>query len=127
MKPPCMIMASAILPAIRVSIAQKLAHSGTRPGRIATLMGITPAAVTQYLSGARGREWTGRLTSIDIIAKELDDLAEGLMNPDVDQTSTIQKICNICRIVRSEGLLCDAHASTLPGLNTSNCGICRAP
>jgi predicted transcriptional regulator len=43
-----------LLPVIRARIANKLLDRGFKPKEIATVLRVTPAAVTQYLKGKRG-------------------------------------------------------------------------
>ena len=55
MKPPCMLITTHVLPAVRVIVAKDLVKiHELKPVRVASKMGLTPAAVTQYVSGVRG-------------------------------------------------------------------------
>jgi predicted transcriptional regulator len=106
LKPPCMIAVSCVLPAIRAHVARQLVdESGMKPAQVATRMGVTPPAITQYLTGVRGREWTRKLGKVDSIARELDGLVEEFRVTDVNETAVLERMCRICRMAHNEGLL----------------------
>jgi uncharacterized protein len=44
----------ALMPALRAELVKELKKLGLRQKRIAHMMGLTPAAVSQYLNGKRG-------------------------------------------------------------------------
>lgn len=50
---PCEIAANKIVPSIKAKLAKKLKKSGMKQKEIARLLGVTTAAVSQYLSGKR--------------------------------------------------------------------------
>lgn len=101
-----MIAVSSLLPAIRAHVARQLVdEGGMKPAQVAHKMHVTPAAITQYLTGVRGREWTTRLGVVDSIAGELDGLVEEFKVNDVNQAAVLERVCRICRIARDEGLL----------------------
>ncbi|OGD54998.1 hypothetical protein A3K81_04415, partial [Candidatus Bathyarchaeota archaeon RBG_13_60_20] len=55
MKPPCVIVVQYILPALRVAITRELVETyGFKKSKVADLMGLTPAAITQYINLTRG-------------------------------------------------------------------------
>ncbi len=128
LKPPCMMVVSAVLPAVRVSIARRLVKErGVGPAEVAARMGLTPAAITQYLAGVRGNQWVKRLESIGVVVQELDALVDDLSHDTVDQAAVISRLCSICQIVRRQGLICDSHRDSLHGLGLDDCQICLAP
>ncbi len=45
-----------ILPLLRARLAEKLVEMGFKPKQIANVLNVTPAAVTQYLKGRRGKK-----------------------------------------------------------------------
>jgi len=55
MKPPCMIVVQHVLPPLRVAIARELIEThGLKKTKVSKLMGLTPAAITQYMNMKRG-------------------------------------------------------------------------
>lgn len=93
---PCECMIWNGLPAIRKEIAESMINNfGLSQKETAEKLGITPAAVCQYISRKRGR--------IDIvdenIVKEIDISAERIINN--DGANLLSETCRICRILKS--------------------------
>jgi len=61
-----------MIPLLRAWVAKRLAKQGFRVRDIASVLSITPAAVTQYLKGRRG----GKLNELDRFELVLDALVE---------------------------------------------------
>ncbi len=61
MENACEIIFWRVIPAIRKELATALIEKGLKKKEVADLLGITPAALSQYLSGKRGKielpEW----------------------------------------------------------------------
>ncbi len=88
----CELSAKRILPAVRRELVRALVGRGMKQNRVAEVLGITPAAVTQYLKGKRGRV---ELTEdeIGLIKEILSPLKEGEHLDD-------EKVCEICRKIQ---------------------------
>ena len=71
---PCEIAANKIVPAIKAKLARKLKKNGMKQKEIAKLLGVTNAAVSQYLSGKRAVKNIGKY-----------------------KTERNKDICNICK------------------------------
>ncbi len=98
MRSPCEEVVWEILPGIRATIAQELVKRGVSQREISKLMNITPAAVSQYVSGKRGYSIVFR----DDIRYEISRLAEDLMNGGVEDLTA--RICEICKRARGQEL-----------------------
>jgi predicted transcriptional regulator len=61
------------------------------------MLEIAPSAVSQYLSGKRGY----RIEFEDEVKKSIATLAQDLI--DKKRVNVIERICGICRQLRSEG------------------------
>ena len=126
MKPPCVIVVQYILPALRVAITRELVETyGFKKSKVADLMGLTPAAITQYINLTRGDnlnviENSGRVK--ELVSDLARDMAEGACPPDM----LLLQMCRICQVARSEGLVCDLHMEAMPQLRdvrSCACGI----
>ncbi len=53
---PCEKAVWYYLPQIRADLARELVHTGMTQSRAAKLLGVTPAAVSQYLNRKRGQQ-----------------------------------------------------------------------
>ena len=118
MKPPCMIVVKDILPSIRVLIARELVGKHLlKKTKVANLMGLTPAAITQYLNTTRGdntKVIEGSKKIRELITDIARDVVYGASPPDM----LLLKMCMICQIVRTEGLMCELHMQAMPELRT---------
>lgn len=98
MRSPCEEIVWEVLPGIRATIAQELVKRGVSQREVSRLMDVTPAAVSQYVSGKRGYNIVFR----DDIRKDISRLAEDLINGDADDL--VGRICEICKKARGEEL-----------------------
>ncbi|MEM3677636.1 MAG: hypothetical protein QW176_05780 [Candidatus Bathyarchaeia archaeon] len=106
MKPPCMVIAANILPALRVEIAERLIRDyKLKPIEVARRMDVTPAAITQYVKGSRGKEDVAGLLrdgEVEVLVLALaSKLAEGSPIEEV-----MEALCQLCETMRRRGLLC---------------------
>ena len=100
MKSPCEEIVWDVLPSIRAAIAEELIKRGISQKEVSKMLGITPPAVSQYVSKKRGyniefrediRGAIGKLAD-DLIEKKVDDLAK--------------RICEICRMLQDDENAC---------------------
>ena len=100
MKSPCEEIVWDVLPSIRAAIAEELIKRGISQKEVSKMLGITPPAVSQYVSKKRGyniefrediREAIGKLAD-DLIEKKVDDL--------------VKRICEICRMLQDDENAC---------------------
>ena len=114
-----MIVVQHILPTIRVAISKKLVEEkGLKKSKVSQLMGVTPAAITQYLNKKRGNdlELINQSPRINELISELaEDIFSEIDQPDI----LLLQLCRICQVVRSEGIICKLHIEAMPSLNNS--------
>ncbi|MEM2917258.1 MAG: hypothetical protein QXN63_02750 [Candidatus Bathyarchaeia archaeon] len=127
MKPPCMIMVQYVLPAIRVLIIKNLIEEhNMRKIDVSTKMELTPAAITQYMKGERGAGFIDEIVKSEKTMKILSELAEALAKEKMPTETVIDKLCEACITIRSEGIVCKLHQKELPTLKESKCTICES-
>jgi hypothetical protein len=100
MKSPCEEIVWDVLPAIRAAIAEELVRKGLSQKEVSKLLGITPPAVSQYVSKKRGYNMEFKEEAKTAIAKLADDL---IQNKGVNLT---ERICQICKDVRGDESYC---------------------
>ena len=117
MKPPCMVVVQSILPALRLEVTRELVEKyGMKRSDAASKMGVTPAAVTQYLSKARGCGATTLLEGSEKVMELVDELAGDIAAGESPLDVLLLKLCRACAMARSEGLICQLHRESMPGL-----------
>jgi uncharacterized protein len=117
MKPPCMVVVQHILPALRLEITRELVEKyGMKRSDAALKMGITPAAVTQYLSRTRGGSATNLLEGNGKVMELVGDLSRDIAAGESPIDVLLLKLCRACATARSEGLICQLHKESMPGL-----------
>jgi predicted transcriptional regulator len=117
-----MLITTHVLPAVRVIVAKDLVKvHEVKPVRVASKMGLTPAAVTQYVSGVRGGRMVDALQGSEKIRQVLDRLTTELLKPESDMYAAMPMVCELCKIVREEHMLC--HMCDLPR-ETGRCNMC---
>jgi predicted transcriptional regulator len=100
LKTPCEYMQWQGLTIIRKELVKSIINNhGVNQKETAEIMGITPAAVSQYLSRKRGRI---SIINNDIIL-EINLSAEKIMKH--GSTVVTNEICRICKILRKHGML----------------------
>jgi len=100
MKSPCEVIVWDVLPSIRAAIAEELVNRGLSQREVSAILGITPPAVSQYVSKKRGYN----IEFGEDVKGEIAKLAEDLVNEKVDDL--VERMCNICRSVRDDDNSC---------------------
>ena len=97
---PCEYMMWNGLPVIRKEIAESMINNyGLNQKETAEKLGLTPAAVCQYISKKRGK-----IKIIDEkVLGEIDESANRIIN-DHGGASIIEETCRLCKIMRVRGL-----------------------
>jgi len=117
MKPPCMVVVQHILPALRLEVTKELVEEyGMKRSDAASKMGVTPAAVTQYLSRARGASATTLLEGSEKVMELINELSRDIAAGESPIDVLLLKLCRACAAARSEGLICQLHRESMPGL-----------
>jgi predicted transcriptional regulator len=96
MKSPCETVVWDVLPGIRAAVAEELVKRGLAQKEVSKLLGITPPAVSQYVSKKRGYN----IEFGEEIKASISRLADDLLEKKIDNPS--EKICEICRMLRED-------------------------
>jgi predicted transcriptional regulator len=109
-KMPCEKIVRYVLPGIRCEIARSMVDDhGLQQVRVARLLGLTEAAISQYLSQKRGYieiKDDEVLEDIRIAAKRIMDGGEGIVE---------EEVCRICKLIRDRNLI--------PGIYETKMGL----
>lgn len=115
MKLPCEIIVWYILPKIRSELAKNLSNLGISQKEISEKLGITQAAVSQYINKKRGYGIEFGGGAMEAIEK----LAEDMIKSDVE---LVLRTCEICTILKKDRTICELHKEydTVP----ADCNAC---
>ncbi len=114
MKPPCEIMVQKVLPAIRAELARVLMveHNCTQQN-VADILGLSRAAVSQYVSEKRGAEVDFSDETKTVISKFATELLT-----DISTKDKVTGMCNACKFVQKSGWLYKDESGI------EYCGVC---
>jgi XRE family transcriptional regulator, thiamine biosynthesis regulator len=122
MHPPCEMMVDSFLPSMRALVARRLKEDGLSQGKIASLLGLTQASVSSYLSTLPGKQAT-TLSGFGVTSEEAERyaalLAEDLKSNPTYAVATLYSIWS--RIIGGGGA-CGLHRGEYPFLAT--CEVC---
>ena len=103
-----------IIPAIRKALVVALKKRFNSQKKIAELMNLTEAAVSQYIKEKRGREI--------IFNKEVAEFIQNAANRIKDKASAYQELQRIIQYVKKTKTICQIHMGMEEGLE--GCDIC---
>jgi predicted transcriptional regulator len=117
MKLPCELVVWYVLPSIRSELAKELVKLGLSQKEVSERLGITQAAVSQYLKEKRGKD---RKFKVDV-KEEIREFAKDAARDDTFSNFTL-RICEVCTMVKKDKTLCELHKEhdTVP----EGCNVC---
>jgi predicted fused transcriptional regulator/phosphomethylpyrimidine kinase/predicted transcriptional regulator len=122
MQPPDELMTQLFLPAMRQLVALRLRSQGLSQNRISTLLGVTQASISLYLSSGAKRPYDS-LSTLSVSRTQADrysaELATAVTQNAVEGVNELNRIWTA---ILGSGSACLAHRSLYPSL--SNCDMC---
>ena len=124
---PQEIEAKSLIPAVRAILAKKLIREySLKEEDVAKDLGITQAAVSNYVRGTRGdTELISKLESVREIMRMIDDIAKDLSTNKAYTPSTLAKFVGLCNYMRYTLIICDVHHSIESNIDEQICEQCR--
>jgi uncharacterized protein len=104
MKSPCEIIVWDLLPSIRAALAEELVRREISQKDVSKMLGITPPAVSQYVSKKRGYRIEFENEVKAAIGRLADDLTQKKVN------NLVERICEICKMAQGEEAACGSNA-----------------
>ena len=111
-----------VLPSLRALVARELTSHSLRQEDIASALGVTQSAISQYVRSLRGH--TLSLGDVDDIRVIVQGIARGIVNGDMSAAYINREYCRACRIVRESRLLCGFHKRIEPDFEADGCSAC---
>ena len=120
---PCEVAVKSVIPAIRSAIARELIQFyGLKQKDVAALLGITQTAVSKYTRFYRGTVIeVQRIEEAYLILKET---VSSLANDQMNKYELSEELCNICGIIRKNGVMCELCSLSDPTIDNSQCVVC---
>lgn len=121
---PCEVAVKCVLPVVRAMIAKELmTKHELKQVEAAELLGVSQPAISHYFRRRRGK-------AIDLdnerdIASLMENLAASLAKGNLPSKDFISMFCEICRTIRTKGLMCKLHKTFDPDIDIEKCGICQ--
>ncbi|HEX6282481.1 MAG TPA: transcriptional regulator [Nitrososphaera sp.] len=124
---PSEIEAKSLIPAVRAILAKKLIREySLKEEDVAKDLGITQAAVSNYVRGTRGDiELISKLESVREVMRMIDDIAKDLSTNRAYTPSTLAKFVGLCNYMRYTLIICDVHHSIESNIDEQICEQCR--
>ena len=122
MHPPDELMTQSFLPSMRQLVARRLRDKGMSQNRISSLLGITQASVSLYLSSDVKKAYAS-LAALNVSGADADRLSAQLSTAVTDgPVEGVRAIASIWGGLLGRGLACDAHRAMYPEL--ADCDVC---
>ncbi len=124
---PSEIEAKSLIPAVRAILAKKLIKEyALKEEDVAKVLGITQAAVSNYVRGTRGDiDLISKLESVREVMRMIDDIAKDLSTNKAYTPSTLARFVGLCNYMRYTLIICDVHHSIESNIDETICEQCR--
>ena len=100
---PAEIESKTLIPALRAILAKKLAADHKiREDEISKMLGVTQAAVSNYIRGTRGDpQLIQKLLAEEQVSKMVDELIDSLSSDMAYTPSNLSKFIGLCNYIKS--------------------------
>ncbi len=123
MSMPCEVAVKSVVPAIRAGLAKELIQTyELKQNDVANLLGVTQTAVSKYTRNVRGG--VVAINKAEEIQQMITATAETLTNGELSRRQLAIRFCEICRLVREKGLMCELCKRSNPTIDISQCLLC---
>jgi predicted fused transcriptional regulator/phosphomethylpyrimidine kinase/predicted transcriptional regulator len=119
---PSEIVVERFLPTIRSMLAAELSNRGFAQREIATRLGVSQAAVSQYLAGERRGE--ERFLEHPRTQATVERIAEGFDAGTMDDYEALAELLELVRAFEDRGPICAIHEEEMPALAGLGCDLC---
>lgn len=123
MSMPCEVAVKSVVPAIRAGLAKELIQTyELKQNDVANLLGVTQTAVSKYTRNVRGG--VVAINKAEEIQQMITATAKTLTNGELSRRQLAIRFCEICRLVREKGLMCELCKRSNPTIDISQCLLC---
>jgi len=118
MKPYCVTVVKYVLPSMSME------KHGLRKIEVAKRMSVSPAAIAQYSKGIRGSHCVKEISNSREIMKKISEISDAIIDDETSFESIMNSMCEVCRLIRSEKLICKLHSDEFYDPILDDCTIC---
>jgi predicted transcriptional regulator len=124
---PSEIESKLLIPAVRAILSKEMViEKGLKEEEVARMLGITQAAVSNYLRGTRGdNELIAKLMSLSEIMSMIKEISNDLSTNRAYTAKTLSKFIALCNYMRYSLIICDAHHSLERNIDEKVCEQCK--
>lgn len=125
---PSEIESKSLIPAVRAIIAKKLASEHfLKEDAIAKILGVTQAAVSNYVRGTRGdTQLVEKLNGVTEVMRMIDDITKDVAASNTFGASSMAKYIALFNYIRQSLLICDVHHALEKDIDEGVCKTCES-
>jgi predicted transcriptional regulator len=98
---------------------------GMKEKQVAELLGLSQSAISRYTTKNRGNLLT--IENVPEVRKLIDQIIQLLLYGKPNQTTEIlELLCQTCKVVREQGLMCKLCQKKTPQSIAEICAFCRS-
>ena len=124
---PAEIESKSLIPALRAILAMDLAKKhNIREDEISRLLGVTQAAVSNYIRGIRGDpKLIEKLLQEKQVASMITEITDSLASDNAYTPLSLSKFIGLCNYIKSSLLICDIHHNLESDIDEVVCKECE--
>ncbi len=123
---PAEIESKTLIPALRAILAKKLSENNIREDEISKMLGVTQAAVSNYIRGTRGDpNLIAKLLTEDQVVQMLNEISENLASNMAYTPASLSKFIGLCNYIKSSLLICEIHHGLESNIDETVCKECE--
>ncbi|GGN10046.1 thiamine-phosphate synthase family protein [Halarchaeum nitratireducens] len=119
---PAEVIADEFIPTMRVALARALSERGRSQREIAGFLGVTQAAVSNYLAGEA--RTTDRLANDERFTETVERVADGWTAGDYTGYDALVEFRRLLDSFVDRGPICALHEDAMPALDGRGCDLC---
>ena len=125
---PSEIESKSLIPVVRAIMAKKLSGEyHLKEGDIAKLLGVTQAAISNYVRGARGdTQLVEKLRGVPEVMRMIDDITKEVASHKRFGASSMAKYIELFNYIRQSLLICDVHHVLEKNIDEGICKTCES-
>jgi len=124
---PAEIESKSLIPALRAILAKQLAKKHLiHEDQISKMLGVTQAAVSNYIRGTRGDpKLIEKLLAEKQVSEMILDISDNLASDKAYTPSSLSKFIGLCNYIKTSLLICDIHHNLESDIDDEVCKECE--